>query len=588
MSLLQVVSLLGGVALFLFGMSLMGDGLTRVSGSKLEPVLFRLSGTPLRAVLLGTGVTAVIQSSSATSVMAVGFVNSGMMKVRQAVYVILGAILGTSITGWVLCLSYMEGTGGLSSILSTTTLTGVVAVAGVILRIYSRQSVHQHVGDILMGFAILMFGMHTMSGAVSSLGEQPWFTGLMSGMRNPILGILVGTGFTAILQSASAAVGIVQALSVTGALTLEAELPLLMGINIGASLPVLLSAIGANVKGRRAACVYLVAAVLGVVGFAAVFYTANAVFRFPFLSLVMNPFSTALANTLFRLANLLMLVPLAGVIEKIVTRLIPGKEEEEQKKTSSDLQLEERFLSHPTLALEQSRTAMTEMADYARQSVVLATALLQTYREEDFEQVRDLEGLVDRYEDKIGSYLLRLNGRELNRRQNGEITKYLHTLTDFERISDHARNIAESCEELHEKQLILSEEAREDLDVLIRAVLEVIGTTVEAYRTEDLDIARRVEPLEEVIDFLSDEMKMRQVERLQHHEGNITQNFVFNDLITNLERVSDHCSNVALAMLRLEQGDFDTHDYQEQLLRERSPEFEQLFDEYRKQFYLSV
>ena len=587
MNLLQVITLLSGVAMFLFGMSLMGDGLTSVSGSKLEPILFRLSGTPVRALLLGTGVTAVIQSSSATSVMAVGFVNSGMMKVRQAIYVILGAILGTSITGWVLCLSYMEGTGSLSSILSTSTLTGVVAVAGVMLRLYSKQPTRQHVGDILMGFAILMVGMHTMSGAVSSLGDQPWFTEMMAGMSHPLLGILVGAAFTAVLQSASAAVGILQALSVTGALTLEAELPLLMGINIGASLPVLLSAIGANVGGKRTAYVYLVASVLGVFGFAALFYIANAIFRFPFLGIVMNPFSTALANTLFRLANLLMLAPLADVIEALVTRLVPGTDGQDTEK-APELKLEERFLRHPALALEQSRKAMCEMAEHSQSSVVLSTQLIQSYREEQFQQVRDLEEIVDRYEDELGSYLLRLNGRELNPHQNNEIAKYLHTLSDFERISDHARNIAESSEELHRKQLLLSEEAGADLDVLIRAVTEIMRITVTAYQSEDQKLAHCVEPLEEVIDFLSDEMKMRQVERLRHHEGNITQNFVFNDLITNLERISDHCSNIALAMLRLEEGNFDTHDYQEQILKERDPEFEQIFSDYRKVYSLTA
>ncbi|MBO7374120.1 MAG: Na/Pi cotransporter family protein, partial [Oscillospiraceae bacterium] len=344
MSILEGITLLAGVALFLFGMTQMGDGLTKVSGSKLEPVLFQLSGTPLRALLLGTGVTAVIQSSSATSVMAVGFVNSGMMSVRQAINVILGAILGTSITGWVLCLSYIEGTGSLSSILSTSTLTAAMAIAGIILHKYCKSVQKKHIGDILLGFAVLMLGMHTMSGAVSGLGEQPWFTGMMTSMKNPLLGILVGTLFTAVLQSASAAVGILQALSVTGALTFEAVLPLLMGINIGASLPVLLSAVGATARGKRAALVYLVASILGVLGCASVFYVANAIFRFSFLGLVMNPFSTALANTLFRLANLLMLAPLTDVIETIVTKLVPEQEDQEKKQ---ELQLEERFLSHP-------------------------------------------------------------------------------------------------------------------------------------------------------------------------------------------------------------------------------------------------
>ena len=582
MSILEGITLLAGVALFLFGMTQMGDGLTKVSGSKLEPILFQLSGTPLRALLLGTGVTAVIQSSSATSVMAVGFVNSGMMSVRQAINVILGAILGTSITGWVLCLSYIEGTGSLSSILSTSTLTAAMAIAGIILHKYCKSVQKKHIGDILLGFAVLMLGMHTMSGAVSGLGEQPWFTGMMTSMKNPLLGILVGTLFTAVLQSASAAVGILQALSVTGALTFEAVLPLLMGINIGASIPVLLSAVGATDRGKRAALVYLVASVLGVLGCASVFYVANAIFRFPFLSLVMNPFSTALLNTLFRLANLLMLAPLTDVIETIVTKLVPEQDEQEKKQ---ELQLEERFLSHPPLALEHCKAAISEMAKHTQDAVRLAVGLLREFEEENYQRVVDLEALVDVYEDKLGSYLLQLNGQQLDPQQSSEVAKLLHTLSDFERISDHARNLAESSNELHEKQLVLSPGGAHDLTVLIRAVSEILHITTDAFLSGDMSRAVDVEPLEEAIDDLCDEIEKRQVERLRHRQGNITQNFVFSDLITNLERISDHCSNIALAQLRLETGEFDTHSYEDKLIK-TDEYFRQKYVAFRKEYAL--
>ena len=582
MSILEGITLLAGVALFLFGMTQMGDGLTKVSGSKLEPILFQLSGTPLRALLLGTGVTAVIQSSSATSVMAVGFVNSGMMSVRQAINVILGAILGTSITGWVLCLSYIEGTGSLSSILSTSTLTAAMAIAGIILHKYCKSVQKKHIGDILLGFAVLMLGMHTMSGAVSGLGEQPWFTGMMTSMKNPLLGILVGTLFTAVLQSASAAVGILQALSVTGALTFEAVLPLLMGINIGASIPVLLSAVGATARGKRAALVYLVASVLGVLGCASVFYVANAIFRFPFLSLVMNPFSTALLNTLFRLANLLMLAPLTDVIETIVTKLVPEQDDQEKKQ---ELQLEERFLSHPSLALEHCKAAISEMAKHTQDAVRLAVGLLREFEEENYQRVVELEALVDVYEDKLGSYLLQLNGQQLNPQQSSEVAKLLHTLSDFERISDHARNLAESSNELHEKQLVLSPGGAHDLTVLIRAVSEILHITTDAFLSGDMSRAVDVEPLEEAIDDLCDEIEKRQVERLRHRQGNITQNFVFSDLITNLERISDHCSNIALAQLRLETGEFDTHSYEDKLIK-TDEYFRQKYVAFRKEYAL--
>ena len=582
MSILEGITLLAGVALFLFGMTQMGDGLTKVSGSKLEPILFQLSGTPLRALLLGTGVTAVIQSSSATSVMAVGFVNSGMMSVRQAINVILGAILGTSITGWVLCLSYIEGTGSLSSILSTSTLTAAMAIAGIILHKYCKSVQKKHIGDILLGFAVLMLGMHTMSGAVSGLGEQPWFTGMMTSMKNPLLGILVGTLFTAVLQSASAAVGILQALSVTGALTFEAVLPLLMGINIGASLPVLLSAVGATARGKRAALVYLVASVLGVLGCASVFYVANAIFRFPFFSLVMNPFSTALLNTLFRLANLLMLAPLTDVIETIVTKLVPEQDDQEKKQ---ELQLEERFLSHPSLALEHCKAAISEMAKHTQDAVRLAVGLLREFEEENYQRVVELEALVDVYEDKLGSYLLQLNGQQLDPQQSSEVAKLLHTLSDFERISDHARNLAESSNELHEKQLVLSPGAAHDMTVLIRAVSEILHITIDAFLNGDMSRAVDVEPLEEAIDDLCDEIEKRQVERLRHRQGNITQNFVFSDLITNLERISDHCSNIALAQLRLETGEFDTHSYEDKLIK-TDEYFRQKYVAFRKEYAL--
>ena len=582
MSILEGITLLAGVALFLFGMTQMGDGLTKVSGSKLEPILFQLSGTPLRALLLGTGVTAVIQSSSVTSVMAVGFVNSGMMSVRQAINVILGAILGTSITGWVLCLSYIEGTGSLSSILSTSTLTAAMAIAGIILHKYCKSVQKKHIGDILLGFAVLMLGMHTMSGAVSGLGEQPWFTGMMTSMKNPLLGILVGTLFTAVLQSASAAVGILQALSVTGALTFEAVLPLLMGINIGASIPVLLSAVGATARGKRAALVYLVASVLGVLGCASVFYVANAIFRFPFLSLVMNPFSTALLNTLFRLANLLMLAPLTDVIETIVTKLVPEQDDQEKKQ---ELQLEERFLSHPPRALEHCKAAISEMAKHTQDAVRLAVGLLREFEEENYQRVVELEALVDVYEDKLGSYLLQLNGQQLNPQQSSEVAKLLHTLSDFERISDHARNLAESSNELHEKQLVLSPGAAHDMTVLIRAVSEILHITIDAFLNGDMSRAVDVEPLEEAIDDLCDEIEKRQVERLRHRQGNITQNFVFSDLITNLERISDHCSNIALAQLRLETGEFDTHSYEDKLIK-TDEYFRQKYVAFRKEYAL--
>ncbi|MBR3742325.1 MAG: Na/Pi cotransporter family protein, partial [Clostridia bacterium] len=423
----HVISLCSGIALFLFGMTLMGDGLKRVAGNQLELVLYRLSSTTFRGMLLGTGVTAVIQSSCATSVMVVGFVNAGMMKLVQAIGVILGAILGTSVTGWIISLSYIEGSSGVLSLLSTATLTGVVAIIGVFLRVFSKKKEKRHIGDILMGFTVLMYGMSIMSGAVSGLGEQPWFTDTLASLSNPVLGILVGTVFTAVLQSASAAVGIVQALSVTGAMSFEAALPLLMGVAIGAAFPVLLSALGANADGKRTAAVYLVAGIISVMVCAALFYLSDAIFRFPFLQTVMNPFSLALVNTILRFAMVLVLLPFTDVLEALVCLLIRDKQAEADQLT---VRLEERFLGHPALAVEQSRLTIIDMAERAREALSAALSLTANYTPEGLEEVEKMESDCDRYEDALGSYLVKLTGRELTRRQNEDVSKYLHTLTD--------------------------------------------------------------------------------------------------------------------------------------------------------------
>ena len=579
----EIISLCSGIALFLFGMTLMGDGLKRVAGSKLELVLYRLSSTTIRSVLLGTGVTGVIQSSCATSVMVVGFVNAEMMKLRQAIGVILGAILGTSVTGWVISLSYLEGAGGVKQLLSTATLTGLVAIVGVVLRVFSKKQTHRHIGDILMGFSVLMFGMSTMSEAVSGLGKQPWFTDTLSSLSNPILGILVGTVFTAILQSASAAVGIVQALSVTGAMCFEAALPLLMGIAIGASFPVLLSALGANTDGKRTALVYLLASSIGVTVCASLFYLADAIFSFAFMETAMNPFSLAFVNTVLRFAMVLLLLPFTDALEALVRLLV-----REKKSAVEDpiLRLEERFLAHPALAVEQSRLTINDMAERAREAISAALGLTATYSKEGFEEVQGMENDCDRYEDALGSYLVKLTGREMTRKQNDDISKFLHTITDFERISDHALNIAESAAEIHDKRLDFSDDATRELATISAAVREIVRLTVKAFTENDLALASRVEPLEEVIDQLCDKAKHHHVERLQNGSCTIKQGFVFNDLLTGIERVGDHCSNIALAMLELEEDEFDTHEGQRRLKDDDPQAFQEAFEDYAARFSL--
>ena len=584
MSVADVISLLGGIALFLFGMSLMGEGLKKVAGSRLELVLYKLSSTPLKGVLLGTGVTAVIQSSSATSVMVVGFVNSGMMKVKQAIGVIMGAILGTSVTGWILCLSSLEGGSGVVQLLSTEVLTGIVAVVGIILRMFTGKTSNRYVGEILLGFAVLMYGMSAMSGAVSPLRESEAFIRILTSFSNPVLGILVGLAFTSVLQSASAAVGILQALAVTGAVTFEVALPIVMGIAIGAAVPVLLSALGANLNGKRTAFIYLLIDVLGVLIWALLFYGANAIIHFTFLDTVLSSVSIALMNTLFRLATVIVLLPCIGLMERMVELLFPddGSAAEEQEMD----RLEERFLLHPALALEQSRQVTDAMAQRAMDNLLRAMELVHRFSDKGCRAVEDTENAIDRYEDRLGTYLMKITGKELSQRQSEEVSKYLHTISDFERISDHALNICDAAREINAKSVVFSPEAERELRTLEQAITEVLHLAVGAFVSGDLEAASRVEPLEEIIDGLCDEMKLHHVDRLQKGVCTLNQGFIFNDLLTNYERVADHCSNIAVAMIELESDSFDTHEYLNSVKAMKSASFARYSAEYQKKYTL--
>lgn len=584
MSVADVISLLGGIALFLFGMSLMGEGLKKVAGSRLELVLYKLSSTPLKGVLLGTGVTAVIQSSSATSVMVVGFVNSGMMKVKQAIGVIMGAILGTSVTGWILCLSSLEGGSGVVQLLSTEVLTGIVAVVGIILRMFTGKTSNRYVGEILLGFAVLMYGMSAMSDAVSPLRESEAFIRILTSFSNPILGILVGLAFTSVLQSASAAVGILQALAITGAVTFEVALPIVMGIAIGAAVPVLLSALGANLNGKRTAFIYLLIDVLGVLIWALLFYGANAIIHFTFLDTVMSSVSIALMNTLFRLATVIVLLPCIGLMEHMVELLFPddGSAAEEQEMD----RLEERFLQHPALSIEQSRLVTNSMAERAEGNLLMAVGLRNRWSDKDFRMVGETESVIDRYEDKLGTYLMKITSKSLSQSQSEEVSKYLHTISDFERISDHALNISEAAKEIHDKDLQFSPEACHELDVIESAVREILSVAVGAFVENDPQRAARVEPLEEIIDGLCDEMKSHHVDRLQSGSCTLNQGFVFNDLLTNYERVADHCSNIAVAIIELESDSFDTHEYLNSVRAMKSSSFARYYEEYKQEYHL--
>ena len=578
----NLITLLGGVALFLFGMSLMGDGLKKVAGNKMELVLYRLAGTPLRGVLLGSGVTAIIQSSSATSAMVVGFVNSGMMKLPQAISVIEGALIGTSVTGWILCLSMLQGAGWVS-LLSASTLAALVAVGGILLRMFSKKQTRRHVGDIMLGFAVLMFGMQTMSGSVEPLKESPAFIELMTSFSHPLIGMLVGAVFTAILQSASAAVGILQALSMTGAISFAVAWPMILGIGIGSSVPVLLSAIGAKADGRRASLLFLLIELVAAISFAVIYYGADAIFSLGVGDRIMSPVTIAAANTGWRVLSVALLLSFNRALVALSGRLIRPSEAETIANASLD-RLDERFLAHPPLAVEQSRLTTNDMLETARQNLMEALALLGNFSEEAFREVEAREDRVDQYEDKIGSYLVKLNLMELNRSQNAEVSKILHTLSDFERIGDHAMNLAETAREIHDKKIVFSPDGQHELDVLQEAIYEILRLSFNAFSANDTGLAYRVEPLEEHIDDLCDEIKLHHVERLQIGECSINLGFVYNDLLTNLERVADHCSNVAIAVIEMEENAYDAHDYVLRLREQRAHHFDTYYNEYCEKY----
>lgn len=586
MSVLNIISLLGGLALFLYGITLMGDGLNLVAGNKLEVVLYRLTSNRFRGILLGTMVTAVIQSSSATSVMCVGFVNSGLMQFGQAVSVILGSILGTSITAWIICLSSLGGGGGWVELLSTTAITGIIAVIGIYLRKFSKNAMKHHVGDILMGFAILMFGMTAMSSAVEPLRDSPVFLSLLGTLSNPFLGILVGAVFTAIIQSSAAAVGILQALSLTGALSFGETYPLLLGIAVGGALPVLLGALGANINGVRTAVAHLLIDIFGAVFCGGVFYLINAIRPFSFLDATVSIVGVAATNTVFRLVTVVVLAPFIGVLDTLTHRLVPGRGETQTTNAEPEIILEERFVHYPALALEQSHQVIDDMASHSRKSLLDAIALLSDFNEEGYRRVKDEESLVDRYEDALGSYLLRITPTEMTTGQNDNLHKFLHAITDFERISDHANNIADVAREMYEKGIEFSQASEHELEVLRAAITEIVDITIRAFVEDDVSLALKVEPLEELIDGLCDEMKNHHIDRLQKGICTLQHGFVFNDLLTNYERVGDHCSNVAVAMIELAHDVFDTHEYLDSLKNIKDAAFAENFEKFRAKYTL--
>ena len=583
----NIISLLGGVAMFLFGMSVMGDSLKKVAGSKMEMVLYKLAGNTPKGILLGAGVTAVIQSSSATSVMVVGFVNSGMMTVKQAIGIVLGAILGTSITGWILCLNSIGGSGAsVAAVFSTEILTGVVALIGIVLWMFSKKNSTKNIGGIMLGFAVLMYGMSMMSGSIAPLREDEHFIHMLTSFTNPVLGVLAGVLITAVIQSASAAVGILQALAMTGAVEFDMAFPILMGIGIGASVPVMLSALGASTNGKRTAFVYLIIDILGAVLCGTIFYALNAVIGFSFMTKTMNLVSVALVNTLYRLATVILLSPCTGILERIVCAIFPEGEEAAAEQADMD-RLEVRFLEHPTLALAQTKTVMDSMAEKALESVNAAVAARRQYSKDEVKKVLTLEGTLDRYEDKLGSYLIKITQNHPNESQANEINKYLRVLSDYERMSDHARNIGEAVEEIIDKKIKFSVPADKGLRILENAIYDIAYVTIQAFINTDTEKALLVDPLEEVIDDLCDELKAGHIERTGRGECTLENGFVYNDILTDYERIADHCSNVALDLLEAEKEEFRSHEYHKSLEYRQNDQYKSYFNYYKGKYSLN-
>ena len=558
---MNVLSLLCGLALFLYGMDVMGDALKKSAGTKLKSILANLTSSTWKGFFLGLGVTAIIQSSSATTVMVVGFVNSGTMVLSQALGVIMGANVGTAVTSWITGLSGLgDGGEAVSAVLQwlkPTAWVPILAVIGIGLLMFAKRDKKKNVGVILLGFAVLMVGMETMSDAVGVLKTNETFRSILTMFENPILGVLAGTILTAIVQSSSASVGILQSLASTGAISFGAAIPIIMGQNIGTCVTAMLSSIGATKNAKRAALIHLYFNVIGVLVWLSVFYLVDFFVDFAFVDSIVDSFDIAGVHTIFKFLCVLLFAPLTKQLEKLA--VISVRDSNEVENTNM---LDERLLDTPTVAVESAREATLDMAKISCDALKLSLKMMKEYNDKDADTVRDLENKADHYEDMLGTYLVKLSSRSMTERDSHEITKLLHLIGDFERISDHAVNILESAEEMNDKKLSFSNEAKKELSVLCGAVTEILDITYQSLHDGDIEFASQVEPLEQVIDNLKDKVKANHVRRLQKSECTIEHGFVLSDLLNNLERVSDHCSNIAGCVIEISRFDaLDMHEY---------------------------
>lgn len=590
MDIFGVLSLIGGLAIFLYGMDLLGEGLTGASGGKLEKILEKLTSNPLKAVLLGAGVTAVIQSSSATTVMVVGFVNSGIMKLSQAVGVIMGANIGTTITSWILSLTGIESSNIFISLLKPTSFSPVLAAVGIVFLMFLKKDSLKNPGKIMIGFALLMYGMDAMSSSVAPLAEVPQFASILTAFSNPVLGMLAGMLFTAIIQSSSASVGILQALCSTGILSYATALPIIMGQNIGTCVTALLSSIGATKNGKRAAIIHLYFNVIGTVTFMIVFYALNAVIHFSFLNLTAQEFGIAVIHTTFNIVTTAYLLPLRKVLEKLAYATIKLDDDEKRimdnRSGNEFALLDDRFLEAPSLAVEHCKQVINKMADISRESLFISMSLIGGYDEEQALRVGELETRADKYEDALGTYIMKISTKNLKKEDSEMLNVMLHCIGDFERISDYACNICDSARELQQKNMQFSPKAETELDILSSAVREAVDISFDAFKSNNKNEADKVEPLEELIDTLAVELKARHIRRLREGKCTIELGFAHSDILNNLERVADHCSNIAVDVIQSDQLEFDAHEYLDRIKNKDNQQFARDYKAYKEKYRL--
>ena len=585
MDIFDVLSMLGGLALLLYGMEVMGKSLEKLSGGRLESLLEKMTSNRFKAVLLGAAVTAAIQSSSATTVMVVGFVNSGIMKLGQAVGIIMGANIGTTITSWILSLAGLDGSNIFIKLLKPTSFAPVMALIGIIFVMFSKKEKKKDIGSILLGFAILMTGMDIMGDAVSGLTEIPGFKNIMLMFSNPILGMLAGAVLTGIIQSSAASIGILQAFCLSGSITYGTAIPIIMGQNIGTCVTAVLSSLGASKNAKRTAAVHLYFNLIGTLVFMAVFYGINAVVDFAFLADAIPSAHIALIHSAFNIGATVLLFPFAGVLEKLAVWTIKDKEGEAVVDTEFQV-LDERFLDTPAYALEQCKNLTDKMACITRDSLFEGIELLSDYSESRAEELMQVESLVDRYEDELGSYLVKLSSRDLSEKDSKMVSTLLHSIGNWERISDHAVNLCDAAKEIYEKKLSFSPQATEELAVFSRAIRDIMGMTVEAFETEDIVLAKKVEPLEEVIDTLNRKIRDRHIKRLRSGECTIELGFVLTDILGNFERVSDHCSNLAVDVIQTGDSAVEAHEYLDALKSADNEQFRHDYQEVKKNYLL--